>query len=81
MGSHEHVHNVEKVTKVVKEDPSEGKGVLQLPEAGSANDEDQIVHDGEVDDDQPFVVIILASVKCEIASDSSFQVGRCFVIT
>ena len=81
VSSHEHVHNVEKVTEVVKEDPSEGEGVLQLPEAGSANDEDQIVHDGEVDDDKPSVVIILASVKCQIASDSSFQVRRRLVIS
>ena len=51
VSAHEHVHNVEEVTKVVKEDPSKWEGVLQLPEAGSADDEDQIVHDGEVDDD------------------------------
>ena len=81
MSSHKHVNNVEKVTQVVEEDPPQGERVLQLPEAGSSDDEDEVVHDGKVDDDQPFVVIILASVKCEISADSSFQVGRCFVIS
>ena len=81
VGSHKHVHNIEEVAGVVQDDPAEGESVLELPEAGSPNDEDQIVHDGKVDDDQPFVVIILAGVKCEIAPDSSFEVGRGFVIS
>ena len=81
MDPHKHIHDVKKITRVVEYDPAQGESVLELPEAGSSDDEDEIVHDGKVDDDQPFVVIILAGVKCEIASDASFEVRRCFVIS
>ena len=81
MGPHKHVHDIEKITGVVENYPTQGERVLELPEAGSSDDEDEIVHDGKVDDDKPFVVIILAGVKSEIASDASFEVGRCFVIS
>ena len=81
VGPHKHVHNIEKVAGVVEDDPAKGERVLKLPEAGSPDDEDQVVHDGKVDNDQPFVVIILAGVKCEIASDSAFEVGRGLVIS
>ena len=81
MGPHEHVHNIEKVTGVVEYDPDEGERVLELPEAGPSDDEDEVVHDGKVDDDQPFVIIILAGVKCEIPSYPSFEVRRCLLIS
>ena len=81
MGPHKHVHNIEKVTGVVEYDPTQGERVLELPEAGSSDDEDEVVHDGKVDDDQPFVVIILAGIKCEIAPNSSFEERRCLLIS
>ena len=58
------INNIEEVTGVVQDDPSKRKDVLKFPEAGSSNDEDQVVHDSKVDDNQPLVIVILARVKC-----------------
>lgn len=43
MHSDEHVHQVEKITSVVEDDPSDGKDVLQFPENSSPEDERYVV--------------------------------------
>ena len=81
MSSNKDINKVEEVTHIIKNNPTNWKYILKLPEASSANDEDEVVHDSEVDDNQPFVVIVLARVKCEISSDSTIQILRSLVIT
>ena len=81
MSSNKDINKVEEVTHIVKNNPTNWKYILKLPEASSANDEDEVVHDSEVDDNQPFVVIVLTRVKCEISSDSTIQILRSLVIT
>ena len=81
MSSNKDINKVEEVTHIIKNNPTNWKYILKLPEASSANDEDEVVHDSEVDDNQPFVVIVLTRVKCEISSDSTIQILRGLVIT
>ena len=71
VSSDEDVHDVEEVAAVVEDDPAAREDVLQLPEARPPDDEDEVVHDGEVDDDQPLVVVILPVVKRQVSTDAS----------
>ena len=71
VSSDEDVHDVEEVAAVVEDDPAAGEDVLQLPEARPPDDEDEVVHDGEVDDDQPLVVVVLPIIKRQVATDAS----------
>ena len=71
VSSDEDIHDVEEVAAVVEDDPAAGEDVLQLPEARPPDDEDEVVHDGEVDDDQPLVVVVLPIIKRQVATDAS----------
>ena len=71
VSSDEDIHDVKEVAAVVKDDPAAGEDVLQLPEARPPDDEDEVVHDGEVDDDQPLVVVVLPIIKRQVATDAS----------
>ena len=71
MSSDKDIHDVEEVAAVVEDDPAAGEDVLQLPEARASDDEDEVVHDGEVDDDQPLVVVVLPIIKRQVSTDAS----------
>ena len=71
VSSDEDIHDVEEVAAVVEDDPAAGEDVLQLPEARPPDDEDEVVHDGEVDDDQPLVVVVLPIIKRQVSTDAS----------
>ena len=71
VSSDKDIHDVEEVAAVVEDDPAAGEDVLQLPEARPPDDEDEVVHDGEVDDDQPLVVVVLPIIKRQVATDAS----------
>ena len=71
VSSDEDIHDVKEVAAVVEDDPAAGEDVLQLPEARPPDDEDEVVHDGEVDDDQPLVVVVLPIIKRQVATDAS----------
>ena len=71
VSSDKDIHDVEEVAAVVEDDPAPGEDVLQLPEARPPDDEDEVVHDGEVDDDQPLVVVVLPIIKRQVATDAS----------
>ena len=81
MSPDKNVNNIQKVTRVVKNDPTKREDVLKFPEARSPDYEDQVIHNSKVDYYQPFVIIILARIKCKISPDSSIQIGWSFVVT
>ena len=51
--SDNHVDDVNEIAKVVEEDPADGEQVVQLPEDGPPDDEDQVVHNSQVYDGKP----------------------------
>ena len=76
-----HVDDVDDIRAVVEHNPPQGKGIVQFPEAGSTNDEDEVVHHSKVDDDQPFIVIRFPIIEGQVPPYSSIEIGWGFVIS
>ena len=69
------VHDVDEVGGVVEHQPADGEEVLQLPEDGAPDHEDEVVEDSQVNDEQPGHEgsAILTSIHLE--SYYGFEVG------
>ena len=56
MHSYERVNDIEEVAEVVQDHPSDGQQIVKLPEHSPANNHDQVVEDGHVDNPQPLEI-------------------------
>ena len=66
MHPHKYVHQVKRITEVVKHHPGYGEHVVQVPEHGPPHDQGKIVQDRDVDDAQPVVMVRLARVDGQL---------------
>ena len=57
------VNEINDVTWVIDGPPEEGAEVVELPEDGSADYENQVVQDGQSHKNQPLSTVFISSVK------------------